>query len=112
MDLAGSKNPLTRVSRRFSPTAEAMHSKRIQSGFESQKRYMKNTDVAWIAGLLEVRGVKEGNVADMVRRSVGLQRLKNEIDKCDVLCANDHFRRHHNDRLLRGVEKSGISVGP
>jgi hypothetical protein len=59
-----------------------------------------------------VRGVKEGNVADMVRRSVGLQRLKNEIDKCDVLCANDHFRRHHNDRLLRGVEKSGISVGP
>lgn len=36
------------------------------------------------------RGDKDGNVADMVQRSVSVQRLTTEIAKCDVVCANCH----------------------
>jgi hypothetical protein len=38
---------------------------------------------------------KDGNVSDMVRENgMTLQKLKEEIDKCDLLCANDHRRVH------------------
>lgn len=36
---------------------------------------------------------KESNVASMIARSVGLERLKKEIEKCDVVCANCHRAR-------------------
>lgn len=36
------------------------------------------------------RATKRGNVADMIRRGVGLAVLKKELDKCDILCANCH----------------------
>ena len=39
-----------------------------------------------------VRGTKTDNVADMVRKSVSVKRLFDEIDKCEVRCANCHRR--------------------
>ena len=41
---------------------------------------------------------KEFNVADAVRNGISLDRIKKEIDKCIVLCANCHAIRHYNMR--------------
>ena len=42
-----------------------------------------------------VRGTKEFNIMRKVP-CVGFDRLKAEIEKCDVRCANCHTRRHYN----------------
>ena len=41
-----------------------------------------------------VRGIKSSNVSNMVGRSVGINTLKTEIAKCDVVCSNCHRLRH------------------
>lgn len=53
-----------------------------------------------------VRGVKEGNIAKLTR-SANLDRLKKEIDKCEVVCANCHRRR---TARRAGYWKAGIHV--
>lgn len=42
-----------------------------------------------------VRGVKVGNLANMARQRVSLKRLQEEIDKCEIVCANCHRERTH-----------------
>jgi hypothetical protein len=37
-----------------------------------------------------VRGVKIMNVADMRKRNVALEKILDEIAKCDLVCANCH----------------------
>lgn len=50
-------------------------------------------------------GDKEGNISDMVNRGYGLQRLQNEIDKCDVLCLNCHAKLHMGEkRRMKNLE--------
>jgi hypothetical protein len=46
-----------------------------------------------------VRGMKRAIVSDMVRDGLGLESLKAEIEKCDVVCYNGHS--------LRTKERSG-----
>ena len=45
-----------------------------------------------------VRGVKKGNISDMVGRGWSLDTIKAEIAKCDIVCFNCHMRREHNRR--------------
>lgn len=40
-----------------------------------------------------VRGEKYMNIADMVRRFSPLEKVKKEIEKCEVRCANCHLKR-------------------
>ena len=40
-----------------------------------------------------VRGTKRANVSDMVRDGLGLETIKAEIEKCDVVCYNCHSLR-------------------
>jgi hypothetical protein len=49
---------------------------------------------------------KEFNVADAVRNGTSLDRIKNKIEKCIVLCANCHAIRHYNMR-----QKNQVSPG-
>jgi hypothetical protein len=46
-----------------------------------------------------VRGKKQANVSDMVRDGLGLETIRAEIEKCDVVCYNCHS--------LRTQERSG-----
>ncbi len=41
---------------------------------------------------------KQFNISDAVRRGTSLDRIKKEISKCIVLCANCHLIRHYNMR--------------
>ena len=41
------------------------------------------------------------NVADAVRNGISLDRIKKEIEKCIVLCANCHAIRHYNMRYTK-----------
>jgi hypothetical protein len=41
---------------------------------------------------------KQFNIADAVRNGISLDRIKKEISKCIVLCANCHLIRHYNMR--------------
>ncbi|HJT58857.1 MAG TPA: hypothetical protein VJ761_20275 [Ktedonobacteraceae bacterium] len=38
------------------------------------------------------------NISDAVYKGFSLDRIKKEISKCIVLCANCHFKRHYNMR--------------
>ena len=38
------------------------------------------------------------NISDAVNRGLSLDRIKKEIEKCIVLCANCHFKRHYDIR--------------
>jgi hypothetical protein len=40
-----------------------------------------------------IRGRKQANVSDMVRDGLGLETIKVEIEKCDVVCYNCHSLR-------------------
>lgn len=40
--------------------------------------------------------LKLGNVASMITRNLSLENIKNEIEKCDILCANCHRIRTYN----------------
>ena len=35
-----------------------------------------------------IRGTKRANVSDMVRDGLGLETIKAEIEKCDIVCFN------------------------
>jgi hypothetical protein len=41
---------------------------------------------------------KVWNVADLVRQSYGLETIKSEIDKCEIVCANCHRIRTYQRR--------------
>jgi hypothetical protein len=45
-----------------------------------------------------VRGVKERNISDMCRRAFRVDRLAEEMTKCDVRCANCHRRKTFHNR--------------
>lgn len=52
----------------------------------------------WIMQFDHVRGEKVGNVGEMaVSRT--LKAVKNEIAKCDVVCANCHADRSYRRRI-------------
>jgi len=40
-----------------------------------------------------VRGTKQDNVSDIVRDGLGLETIKTEIEKCEVVCYNYHSLR-------------------
>ncbi len=41
---------------------------------------------------------KEFNIGDAIRNGISPDRIKKEIEKCIVLCANCHIMRHYNTR--------------
>ncbi len=48
----------------------------------------------WVMQFDHVRGAKEFNLANA--RKIGLARIRAEIEKCDVVCANCHAERTHS----------------
>jgi len=53
-----------------------------------------------------VRGEKLLNIGNVTSNGASIIKLKNEIDKCDVVCANCHaIRTHERYEASRGVVK-------
>jgi hypothetical protein len=55
------------------------------------------------------RGVKVANVSRLIQDAYSLKKLKEEIDKCDVVCANCHRRRTYS--RLDNCYKLGVVPG-
>ena len=51
---------------------------------------------------------KEFNIADFVKSGKSVEALYREMEKCTVLCANCHAKRHY-DQSKKAVESLGIS---
>ena len=47
-----------------------------------------------------VEGEKDTEVTTLIKNAVSLYRLKTEIAKCEVRCANCHMRRHAQTRKI------------
>jgi MinD superfamily P-loop ATPase len=41
------------------------------------------------------KGGKLDTVANLVLRKIGLEQVRTEVEKCEVLCANCHAEMHH-----------------
>lgn len=52
-----------------------------------------------------VYGKKDSNVSYFVHKPTGIKRIKKEIAKCEVRCANCHIRRHAYERSLADLGK-------
>tara|TARA_R110000787_G_scaffold9510_1_gene33148 strand:- start:987 stop:1397 length:411 start_codon:yes stop_codon:yes gene_type:complete len=52
-----------------------------------------------------VRGEKRANVSDMTRHAYSLKAIQEEIDKCDIRCANCHRIVTHERREERRAEQ-------
>lgn len=52
----------------------------------------------WIMDFDHVRGTKKVNVSYLARNTVSWETIKEEIAKCDVVCANCHRQRTHQRR--------------
>src|SRR5712664_2964972 len=50
-----------------------------------------------------VRGVKRKNVSSLIGAMVSIRTLLDEIDKCEVRCANDHRRVTVERRAANGL---------
>ena len=50
---------------------------------------------------------KEFNIADFVRSGKSVEALYKEMEKCTVLCANCHAKRHY-EQSKRAVESMGV----
>ena len=49
------------------------------------------------------RSLKVGNLSDMANRPVSLNKLKEEVAKCDILCANCHrIQTFEEQKLIAG----------
>lgn len=53
-----------------------------------------------------VRGKKKMNISDAVRRGWSIESIKNEMDKCEVRCANCHRRITHSRKTKKTISKS------
>jgi len=42
------------------------------------------------------KGKKESAIADMVNNGISIEKIKKEINECEVLCANCHRKLHWN----------------
>jgi hypothetical protein len=47
------------------------------------------------------------NISDAARRGISLDRIKKEINKCIVLCANCHAIRHYN---MRNTKRTRLGI--
>ena len=48
----------------------------------------------WVMHFDHVRGQKEFQLSKVTQTNISLVRLRAELDKCDVVCANCHALRH------------------
>ena len=53
---------------------------------------------------------KKGNISLMVRKSYYVEKIKEEIKKCDVVCANCHSERTHLRFLKNGKYRYNLQV--
>jgi hypothetical protein len=47
---------------------------------------------------------KDLHIKEAVRNGWSFERLQKEIDKCEILCANCHFKEHWDGKSLDGVD--------
>jgi hypothetical protein len=55
----------------------------------------------WVMDFDHVRGEKIGNVSALLNNGCGWEKIKQEIDKCDIVCSNCHRMRTYS-RLHEG----------
>lgn len=57
-------------------------------------------------------GSKAGNVTELARRGLGLERLVDEISQCEIRCANCHRRRTHCEQRECPRQDSNLQPSP
>lgn len=50
-----------------------------------------------------INGKKLGNISNMVSQGLSWIKIKEEIDKCQVRCANCHRERHYKERSVQSL---------
>jgi hypothetical protein len=90
----------------------AKHGDKVKASASAFKKIAKARNKAFVAAHLSVspcvdcgekdpvvldfdhvRGIKVNNVSHMVLNGVSLEKLKTEMDKCEIRCANCHRRK-------------------
>ena len=63
---------------------------------------VKCGETDWVVLQFHHIGGKDINIANAVNIGWGLERIKKEISKCVIMCANCHIRLHYEERVDAG----------
>ncbi len=89
------KDIIKKRARKFKNASRARNSKHLKQYLAVHPCVDCGEDDIRVLDFDHVRGEKDGAVTKLANSPVSVERLRAEIDKCEIRCANCHRKKHY-----------------